>query len=74
LGPGRRLQNSGKLETAEVLMSKQKTKKSSTVLNTKKRKMTVKEMLALGKRVRKSMKGPAIDHEELLYDENGLPK
>jgi len=55
-------------------MSKQKTKKSSTNMNAKRKKMTVKEMLSLGRRVRKAMKGPLIDHEELLYDEKGLPK
>jgi hypothetical protein len=31
-------------------------------------------MLALGKRVRNSIKGPIIDHAELLYDESGSPK
>jgi hypothetical protein len=36
--------------------------------------LTEKEMLALGKLVRKSIKGPIIDDAELLYDENGLPK
>jgi hypothetical protein len=40
----------------------------------KKHRLTEKEMLALGKRVRKSKKRPIIDHAELLYDENGLPK
>jgi hypothetical protein len=55
-------------------MSKRKSGKASTSPNAKKHGMTVKEMLALGKRVRKSIKGPIIDHAELLYDENGLPK
>jgi antitoxin VapB len=38
------------------------------------KKMTVEEMLAIGKRIRKRIKGPVPDHAELLYDENGLPK
>ena len=54
-------------------MSKQKTREFPTIRNAKE-KLTVEEMLALGKRVRKSIKGPIIDHAELLYDENGLPK
>lgn len=39
-----------------------------------KKKMTVEEMLALGKRMRSRVKGPVPDHAELLYDERGLPK
>jgi antitoxin VapB len=39
-----------------------------------KKRMTVDEMLALGRRVRSKIKGPLVDHAELLYDENGLPK
>jgi hypothetical protein len=58
----------------EVQVSNKKTKKSSTILNAKKRRLTVKQMLAIGRRVRKSIKGPLIDHAELLYDETGLPK
>lgn len=55
-------------------MSKQKTRKFPTLPNAKKKRLTVKQMLALGRRVRKSMKGPIIDHAEMLYDEKGLPK
>ncbi len=40
----------------------------------RKKRMSVEEMLALGKRVRSKIKGPLIDHAELLYDERGLPK
>ena len=40
----------------------------------KKKRMSVKDMLALGKRVRSRIKGPLVDHAELLYDERGLPK
>jgi hypothetical protein len=54
-------------------MTKRKMTKSSQKL-TGKKKLTVKEMLAIGRRFRKSIKGPLIDHAELLYDENGLPK
>jgi len=55
-------------------MSKRKFKKSSATPIPKKHRLTVKGMLAIGKRIRKSIKGPLVDHAELLYDENGLPK
>jgi len=55
-------------------MTKRKAGKVSGKLTGKKKRMTVKEMLALGRRLRQSIKGPLIDHAELLYDENGLPK
>jgi antitoxin VapB len=38
------------------------------------KKMTVEEMLELGRQFRKHLKGPLPDHAELLYDEKGLPK
>jgi len=40
----------------------------------KTRKISVEEILAIGRRVRKRLKGKAADHAELLYDANGLPK
>jgi hypothetical protein len=55
-------------------MIKRKATKVFGKLIGKKKRMTVKEMLALGRRNRKSIKGPLIDHAELLYDEKGLPK
>ncbi len=55
-------------------MMKRKARRVSGKLTGKKKRMTVKEMLALGRRIRKSIKGPLIDHAELLYDEKGLPK
>ncbi len=35
---------------------------------------TAEELVALGQEVAKHMRGPAVDHGELLYDELGLPK
>ena len=55
-------------------MSKKKPSKVPNPRWAGKRKPTVKELLAFGKRIRKLMKGPVPDHAELLYDENGLPK
>lgn len=40
----------------------------------KKRKPTVQEITALAAAVRASLRGPAPDHGEMLYDEYGLPK
>ena len=38
------------------------------------KRMTVKEMMEIGERIRSQIKGPIIDHAELLYDDKGLPK
>jgi antitoxin VapB len=42
--------------------------------NRAKRKITIEEMRAIAHRIRMSIKGPIIDHAELLYDDRGLPK
>lgn len=36
--------------------------------------VTAAELLAIGKRCASALKGPAVDHTSLLYDERGLPK
>jgi len=35
---------------------------------------TADELLALGRRCAKALKGKAVDHAELLYDERGIPR
>jgi hypothetical protein len=40
----------------------------------RKAKATVARLLAIGRRCAATLKGPAIDHAALLYDECGLPK
>ena len=35
---------------------------------------TVAELLAIGRRCASALKGPAVDHGTLLYDERGLPQ
>jgi antitoxin VapB len=40
----------------------------------KSKRMTVEEMLEIGRQFRRHLKGPLPDHAELLYDEKGLPK
>jgi antitoxin VapB len=42
--------------------------------NRAKRKITIEEMRAIAHRIHMSIKGPIIDHAELLYDDRGLPK
>jgi antitoxin VapB len=37
-------------------------------------KASVEEILAIAGRVSALIKGPYVDHGELLYDENGVPK
>jgi antitoxin VapB len=33
-----------------------------------------KDLLTIGQRCARALKGPAVDHGALLYDEHGLPK
>ncbi|HWT88902.1 MAG TPA: type II toxin-antitoxin system VapB family antitoxin [Candidatus Angelobacter sp.] len=40
----------------------------------RKQQKLVEEILAISDRFVKQMKGPPIDHDTFLYDENGLPK
>ncbi|NMG41578.1 transcription factor [Chelativorans sp. ZYF759] len=40
----------------------------------RKRKASVEELLAIADRSAALVKRPYVDHAELLYDENGLPK
>ena len=40
----------------------------------RKRDKLYKELLAISERTAALLKGPPIDHAELLYDEHGLPK
>ena len=35
---------------------------------------TAAELLAIGRRCASALKGPAVDHGTLLYDQRGLPK
>jgi antitoxin VapB len=36
--------------------------------------VTTEELLTIGRRCASSLKGPAVDHGTLLYDERGLPR
>jgi antitoxin VapB len=35
---------------------------------------TTEELLSIGRRCASTLKGPAVDHGTLLYDERGLPR
>jgi hypothetical protein len=72
--PNAETQRARRIRREEGAMIKRKSRRVAGKLTGKKKRMTVKEMLALGRRFRKSIKGPLIDHAEFLYDENGLPK
>jgi antitoxin VapB len=39
-----------------------------------KRAALLADLIEIGKRCAPLLEGPRIDHDELLYDENGLPK
>ena len=43
-------------------------------LEQRKGKASLEELMAIAKRVSKGLKGPYVDHGELLYDEHGVPK
>jgi antitoxin VapB len=38
------------------------------------KRLSVEEMLSIGRRIRSHIKGPVPDHAEMLYDKKGLPK
>lgn len=40
----------------------------------RKNKASVQELLEIAKRAAANLKRPYVDHADLLYDENGLPK
>ena len=43
-------------------------------LQTRNTKASVEELRAIGRRTAALVKGPHLDHAELLYDERGLPR
>ena len=43
-------------------------------LRVRRGKASVEELLAIAKRASAQVKGPYLDHAELLYDQHGLPK
>jgi antitoxin VapB len=43
-------------------------------LRVRRGKASVEELLAIAKRASAQVKGPYLDHAELLYDQQGLPK
>jgi antitoxin VapB len=43
-------------------------------IENRRNKASVEELLAIAKRCAAHVKGPYLDHAELIYDEHGLPK
>jgi antitoxin VapB len=61
-------------ETMTRVVTEALREKLGRVRKSRSKKLTVEEMLAIGKRIRRSIKGSIRDHAELLYNEKGLPK
>ncbi len=49
-------------------------KELDAVRRRKGRRNMAEDLLAIARRFRRRVKGPVVPHEELLYDERGLPK
>jgi hypothetical protein len=61
-------------ESIDVAMKLALREKLDRLLEKKRPKASVKEMLTFGEEVKKQLKGPVEDPTTMLYDENGLPK
>jgi hypothetical protein len=55
-------------------VGKLKITRGSQKLPAKKKKASAEDLQEIVKKFRKHIRGPLIDHAELLYDEKGLPK
>ena len=62
--------------TGETLTSAVKTALEERYerLQNRRTRVSASELVATGRRASASLKRPYLDHAELLYDENGLPK
>ena len=61
-------------ETMTAAVTQAIRERLESVRRRRKRDVTFATLVEIGKRGRELFKGPAIDHAEMLYDENGLPK
>ena len=61
-------------ETMTAAVKKAIRARLEAVRRRRERDTTYAALLAIGKRSREIFKGPPVDHAEMLYDENGLPK
>jgi antitoxin VapB len=61
-------------ETMTAVVTEALREKLGRVRKRETKRLTVDEMLAIGKKIRSQIKGPIVDHTNFLYDENGLPK
>ncbi len=61
-------------ETMTAVVTEALREKLGRVKKRESKRLSVDEMLAIGKKIRSQIKGPIIDHAAFLYDENGLPK
>ena len=63
-------------ETCETLTAAvtQAIRERLETVRRRKRDKTLAALMEIGKRGREVFTGPMVDHTEMLYDENGLPK
>jgi antitoxin VapB len=61
-------------ETMTAAVTQAIRERLESVRRRRKRDATLAALVKLGKRGQEIFKGPSVDHAEMLYDENGLPK
>jgi antitoxin VapB len=61
-------------ETLTTAVTEAIRERLETVRRRRKRDKTLATLMEIGKRGREIFTGPAVDHAQMLYDGNGLPK
>jgi antitoxin VapB len=61
-------------ETLTAAVTQAIRERLETIRRRRKRDKTLAALIEIGKRGREIFTGPPVDHAEMLYDENGLPK
>jgi antitoxin VapB len=61
-------------ETLTAAVTQAIRERLETVRRRRKRDKTLAALIEIGKRGQEIFTGPPVDHAEMLYDENGLPK
>jgi len=61
-------------ETLTAAVTEAIRERLETVRRRRKRDKTLATLMEIGKRGREIFTGPAVDHAQMLYDDNGLPK
>jgi antitoxin VapB len=61
-------------ESMTAAVTKAIRERLETIRRRRKREKTLAALIEIGKRGREIFTGPSVDHAEMLYDQNGLPK